>query len=75
MNQYDLWPGLENRIGDNAIYVARGNAPIPPPIAAAFDRHERVTASVVTRQGRAMEWTLFKLYGLRTAEFEQATHY
>ncbi len=23
MNQYDLWPGFENRIGDNAIFVSR----------------------------------------------------
>lgn len=69
MNQYDLWPGLDERIGENGLYVAVGDVPVPERIASAFDRHRRLVVRVTTRQGRSRTFTLAKCFGFRGASF------
>ncbi len=68
MNQYDLWPGLENLIGQNAIFVRTGIKPLPQQLRAAFGRCEEKEFELQTEQNKIMKSTVFKCYDFRGVE-------
>ena len=68
MNQYDLWPGFEGLVGQNAILVVYGDQYMPGSLERAFSRWEKTVADLLTRQGRVMKFTIFKCYDFKGIE-------
>ena len=53
MNQYDIWPGLENLRGQNAVYVS--SAEMPERLAASFAHVEAHPIDIHDRYGRTIK--------------------
>ena len=53
INQYDLWDGFYNRIGENAVFVCKGK--IEPQLAQAFSRVEERPIEIKDRYGRIVK--------------------
>jgi 4-amino-4-deoxy-L-arabinose transferase-like glycosyltransferase len=53
MNQYDIWPGFGDRVGQDAIYVAEGN--MHPDLVCAFKRVEAHPIAIHDRFGRTVK--------------------
>jgi 4-amino-4-deoxy-L-arabinose transferase-like glycosyltransferase len=71
MNQYDLWPGIENSIGRNALFVRdEEQATLSPTIKEAFARYEIVPVTLITRQNKIMKFTIFKCYDFKGIKFK-----
>jgi undecaprenyl-diphosphatase len=68
MNQYDLWPGLENLAGRNAIFVRTGIKPLPGQLSAAFRSCEKRELELKTEQDKIMKSTVFKCYDFKGIE-------
>ncbi|MDH5767815.1 MAG: glycosyltransferase family 39 protein [Nitrospirota bacterium] len=49
MNQYDLWPGFNNLLHYDAIFVKIGDAMLPDQIAHAFEKVEKRVFTVYTK--------------------------
>ncbi|MEW6570872.1 MAG: glycosyltransferase family 39 protein [Nitrospirota bacterium] len=66
MNQYDLWPGIDNLLGYNAIFVRMGDKKIPKKVAAAFDKVEKRIFSAYTKNHvRIRNYTIFICYNFK----------
>jgi len=79
MNQYDLWPGLENMTGRNAIFVMTGDEEMPPKLATVFGKYEKNPLAVVVRRhggrGKTMKFTVFKCYDFKGIKSVSAETY
>lgn len=42
MNQYDLWPGPENKKGWDALYVGKDHPAVPPQLAEMFEENSYI---------------------------------
>jgi undecaprenyl-diphosphatase len=62
MNQYDLWPGFENLMGQNALFVRTKEKGLPAEVESAFERCDRKVITVTTRHRKTMKFTLFTCY-------------
>ena len=62
MNQYDLWPGFEHLIGQNALFVRTKEKGLPEEVSNAFDRCSREVITLTTRNRKTMKFTLFTCY-------------
>jgi undecaprenyl-diphosphatase len=72
MNQYDLWPGFENFIGYNAIFVSHDeHAKLLPTITEAFARCEMLPVALNTRQNKIVESTIYKCYDFKGLELKK----
>ena len=72
MNQYDLWPGIENSIGYNAIFVSHDkHAKLLPTITEAFARCEMLPVALNTRQNKIVESTIYKCYDFKGLELKK----
>jgi 4-amino-4-deoxy-L-arabinose transferase-like glycosyltransferase/membrane-associated phospholipid phosphatase len=65
MDQYDLWPGFEKKIGYNAVFVAYGDRDLPEDLAHAFARSEKVPVLIVLKRNRIRKFTVFKCYDFK----------
>jgi len=67
MNQYDLWPGIENLTGYNALLVmnTERKRSLPELLEKAFARIEKVPVTILSRQNRMMKYTVYKCYDFR----------
>jgi len=65
MNQYDLWPGLDRLVGQEAIYVA-GND-MRADLAGAFDRVEaEPMVTISSKSGRPIKtFFVYRCYGFK----------
>lgn len=69
MNQYDLWPGFQNLIHYDAIFVRTGNASIPDIVAEAFHKVEKKVITVYTKKRvKIRDFTLFLCYDFKGME-------
>lgn len=69
MNQYDLWPGFQNLIHYDAIFVRTGDASIPDIVAEAFHKVEKKVITVYTKKRvKIREFTLFLCYDFKGME-------
>jgi len=75
MNQYDLWPGFENLIGYNALYVPSRNGEIPQILRDKFERYESTMITLTTRQGIIREFTLVRFYKFKGGHFPESSTY
>jgi hypothetical protein len=74
MNQYDLWPGFEDRLGQSALFVRTKEKGLPGELAEAFSSCQQEVITVTTRQKKAMKFTFFTCYdfrGLKTGPVER----
>lgn len=53
MNQYDLWVGFYDRVGENAVFVCRGK--IKPQLAQAFSKIEEHRIEIKDRYSRTVK--------------------
>jgi hypothetical protein len=77
MDQYDLWPGMNDeaerlrREGGaatkpiNGIYVALGDSEMPLAVAAAFDRFEKKVIKVYDRGYELRVYSVFLCYNFK----------
>ncbi len=75
MNQYDLWPGFENRIGHNALFVRTKDKDLPAEIGAAFAQCNRRLFAARPRKDREVKFTLFQCYDFRGLPQRPFEHY
>ncbi|MDA8083085.1 MAG: glycosyltransferase family 39 protein [Nitrospiraceae bacterium] len=65
-NQYDLWPGMENVIGQNAIFTGRKDTESvladQAYLARAFDRCEKQEVEIPTRLHVRVKYDVYKCY-------------
>ncbi|MBI5025518.1 MAG: glycosyltransferase family 39 protein [Nitrospirae bacterium] len=65
MNQYDIWGGFNNLLGQNAIFVKIGTGDFPQELRNAFDSYEQERL-IVMRKGRVIrEYGIFRCYGFK----------
>ncbi len=66
MNQYDLWPGLENAVGQNVLFTGRKDKESMEAVSAyfakAFDRCEKQEVTVTDRLRSRVKYNVFKCY-------------
>lgn len=65
MNQYDLWPGLEGVIGQNAVYVKGGDTEAEPEVLSGFERCEKELIVIHWGLRPLKEFTAFRCYGFK----------
>jgi len=64
MNQYDLWPGFEDLIGHNAIFV-RDKKKIKKEVEEAFEKCEAEPVSIRKKNSKVVKFTIFKCYDFK----------
>ena len=63
MNQYDLWPGFDNLLHYDAIFVMSGDTKTPKYITGAFRKVEKKVFTVYTKKRvEIREYSLFLCY-------------
>ncbi len=72
MNQYDLWPGFEGLIRENALFVTIGDSDLPEKLKAAFGGYEKKSFTA-TEKGKVLrQYSIFicrDFKGLKKEEF------
>lgn len=59
MNQYDLWPGLDTVVGQNAVYVKGGNVPNDEVVENAFDTCDKEVFPIFYKGKTLKEFSIF----------------
>ncbi len=75
MNQYNLWPGIENLIGFNAIFVRTHDSDVPAVFKAAFDGCEKKLLNVYTKDLLLRTYSIFTCYNFKGLEQGEITSY
>lgn len=65
MNQYDLWPGAEALVGQNALYVKGGRAKMEPSVEEAFEGCVREVVGIYMGERYLKDFTFFRCRGFR----------
>ncbi len=67
MNQYDLWPGLDQPrlLHDNAVFVTIGASGMPGMVGDAFESCRRKTLIETEKGKRLSVFTIFTCYGFK----------
>ena len=65
MNQYDLWPGLEDFTGYHAVFVRTDQDALPDEVGKAFEHCEKQFIAITTKQKKIMKFTIFKCYAFK----------
>jgi len=70
MNQYDIWPGFNDLIHYNAIYVTKRK--MSPKLAQAFERYEKKSVVLYDERGRVItEFAAFLCYDFQGMEVKK----
>ena len=76
MNQYDLWPGFDNLLHYDAIFVRTGNGRIPQKIADAFGKVEKKAFTAYTKNHAEIGvYSIFLCYDFRGLKREKPESY
>jgi len=76
MNQYDLWPGFNNLVHYNAIFVRTGDSTLPERVAAAFGKVEKKVFTAYTKNhAKIREYSLFLCYDFKGFEEKRPETY
>lgn len=73
MGQYDIWGGMNNLIGYDAIFVRMDQTSFPEKLKSAFDRYEKETFTVYENGKVLRVYAIFRCYGFKgvpSYEFE-----
>lgn len=77
MNQYDLWPGFNNLLHYDAIFVRIGDTVLPDQIAHAFEKVEKRVFTVYTKEKsrKIRDYSLFLCYDFKGIKEEKPGSY
>ncbi len=75
MNQYDIWGGLNNLLGLDAIFVTIGDGNLPERLKEAFNSHEKGKFTVMEGDRVLREYSIFKCYGFKGLELRKTESY
>jgi 4-amino-4-deoxy-L-arabinose transferase-like glycosyltransferase len=76
MNQYDLWPGFDNLLHYDAIFVKSGDGRVPPNIADAFRKVEKKAFTAYTKNHVEIRvYSIFLCYDFRGLKREKSESY
>lgn len=76
MNQYDLWPGFNNLLHYDAIFVTTGDSEMPGKVAAAFNKVEkRVFKAYTKKQIKIRDYSIFLCYDFKGLKEEKPENY
>jgi undecaprenyl-diphosphatase len=76
MNKYDLWPGFNNLVHYNAIFVRTGDSTLPERVAAAFSKVEKKVFTAYTKNyAKIREYSLFLCYDFKGFEEKRPETY
>jgi 4-amino-4-deoxy-L-arabinose transferase-like glycosyltransferase len=76
MNQYDLWPGFNNLLHYDAIFVTTGDSEIPGKVAAAFNKVEkRVFKAYTKKLIKIRDYSIFLCYDFKGLKEEKPENY
>ena len=66
MNQYDLWPGFQDLVHYNAIFVKIDDTPAPDKVSAAFSKVEKMVFTAYTKKHvRIRDYSIFLCYDFK----------
>lgn len=66
MNQYDLWPGFNNLLGYDAIFVRMGDVKIPKRVEDAFTKVEKRVFTAYTKKDiKIRDYSIFLCYDFK----------
>lgn len=69
MNQYDLWPGFNNLMHYNAIFVRIDDTPLPEKVSAAFQTVEKKVFTAYTKKhAKIRDYSIFLCYDFKGLE-------
>ena len=75
MNQYDIWGGINNLIGYDAIFVRMDQTSFPEKLKSAFDKYEKETFTVYENGKVLRVYTIFRCYGFKGVQFSEFEGY
>jgi undecaprenyl-diphosphatase len=75
MNQYDLWPGFNNLIHFNALFVTIGDMQIPEIFSRSFDRCEKNNFNVYSGEIKLREYSILTCYDFKGLEQREIESY
>jgi 4-amino-4-deoxy-L-arabinose transferase-like glycosyltransferase len=76
MNQYDLWPGFDNLLHYDAIFVRTGHGKVPQKIAAAFRKVEKKVFTAYTKNHiEIRDYSIFLCYDFKGLKQEKPESY
>ncbi|MBG0776030.1 MAG: glycosyltransferase family 39 protein [Desulfovibrionaceae bacterium] len=58
-NQYDLWPGPQDKVGWDAVFVRKGTDQYLPPLDEMFERVEKIEYQTTHRGGPGRSFTIW----------------
>ncbi|HDO22394.1 MAG TPA: phospholipid carrier-dependent glycosyltransferase, partial [Nitrospirae bacterium] len=68
MNQYDLWPGFEDMVNNNAVFVMINDIKMPARLKAAFEKCDRHLYSIRRKGVELRRYSIFECYGFKGME-------
>lgn len=75
MNQYDLWPGFNNLVHYNAIFVTIGRTELNPKIREGFERCEGRVFEAYEHNRPIREYSIFTCYDFKGIKTEGIRSY
>lgn len=75
MNQYDLWPGFQNLLYYDAIFVRIGDTRLPKKIGDSFERIEKRLFTAYTNDKKIREYSIFLCYDFKGMRGEKPGSY
>lgn len=75
MNQYDLWPGFNNLIHSNAVFVTIDDVQMPGAFVTAFDKCEKETFNTYTDGRKLRGYSIFTCYDFKGLKQKGAVSY
>ncbi|NWF52926.1 MAG: glycosyltransferase family 39 protein [Nitrospirae bacterium] len=75
MNQYDLWPGFQNLLHYNAIFVRIGNTGLPKKVEEAFKHIEKRLFTAYSNNKKIRDYSIFMCYDFKGIKEESPRSY
>lgn len=76
MNQFDIWGGLNDQKGKDAVLVVTGTGYFPVELKDSFERYEQARTVTIIRAGWELHhYTIFKCYGFSGFEMKKTGRY
>jgi len=75
MNQYDLWPGFNNLLHNDAIFVRIGDTRLPEKVADAFAKTEKRLFTVYDKNKKIRDYSIFLCHDFKGIREEKPGTY
>ena len=75
MNQYDLWPGFQNLLHYDAIFVRIGDTRLPKKVEEAFEKIEKRLFTAYTSDKKIRDYSIFLCYDFKGMREEKPGSY